>query len=79
VSQIDEAPVIIAQVDFTTRSGKVIRTLYTDSLGRVPFDSGHTGMMFGGPKFRYRISKDGFAELHGAEKWPEAIIRLKPL
>jgi hypothetical protein len=79
VSETDEQPIANAQVDFIKKSGEVLRTLHTDSLGQVPFDSGFTGMMFGGPKFRYRISKDGFVELSGAEKWPEPIKRLKPL
>lgn len=32
----------------------------TDSLGRFTIKTGFTGMMFGGPKFKFEVRKDGY-------------------
>jgi hypothetical protein len=65
-----------ADVYFYDRRGNTIDSTKTDSLGHVIFDSGFTGMMFGGPKFRYRIIKEGFITIEGKDKWPETSMKM---
>lgn len=76
VSGESSDPVQDAHVYFLDHKGLPADSATTDSLGKVIFNSGFTSMMFGGPKFRYRIEKDGFIPLVGAEKWPGPVLEL---
>ncbi|PCJ63599.1 MAG: hypothetical protein COA58_15795 [Bacteroidetes bacterium] len=76
ISSENEQPISNADVYFLNRKGIVLDSVQTNSIGQVIFDSGFTGMMFGGPKFRYRISKDGYVTLHGEEKWPQRTMKM---
>ncbi len=76
ISSENEQPIPDAHVYFLSRNGVVLDSVKTDSIGQVVFDSGFTGMMFGGPKFRYRISKKGYVSQNGAEKWPQATMKM---
>lgn len=76
VSAENDEPISDAHVYFLNRKGMVTDSTKTDSLGRVIFDSGFTGMMFSGPKFRYKIEKDGFITLEAKEKWPGPTLKM---
>ncbi|MDF1674892.1 MAG: hypothetical protein P1U44_04170 [Vicingaceae bacterium] len=76
VSAENEEPISDANVYFLNRKGIAKDSTKTDSLGRVTFDSGFTGMMFGGPKFKYKIVKDGFVTLEAMEKWPGPTLKM---
>lgn len=76
VSAENEEPISSADVYFLNRKGLATDSTKTDSLGRVTFDSGFTGMMFGGPKFKYKIEKDGFVTLEATEKWPGPTLKM---
>lgn len=69
-------PIPDADVYFLDRKGVVLDSARTDSIGQVVFDSGFTGMSFGGPKFRYRIVKTGYSTINGAEKWPQSTVKM---
>lgn len=72
-------PVAGANIYFLDKKNKVQRSTVTDSTGTVIFDSGFTGMNFGGPKFKYKICKKGYKVISGNEKFPAAELLFEPL
>lgn len=64
VSETNGEPVNGAQIDVSYRNNhKTISSLHADSSGSFYYVTGFTGMMFGGPAYRFTIKAEGFESL----------------
>lgn len=57
VSESTGKPIVNAEINVLNNIGDSTRT---DSSGRFTIKTGFTGMMFGGPKFKFEVRKDGY-------------------
>lgn len=68
-----EKPVAGAQVNVLNGVGD---STLTDSLGQFKLQTGLTGMMMGGPKFKFEVKKEGYKTQIIKAKFPADTIRL---
>ncbi len=57
VSETTGAPLQYVEINVLNNIGDSTKT---DSLGVFTIKTGLTGMMFGGPKFKFEVRKDGY-------------------
>jgi uncharacterized protein YfaS (alpha-2-macroglobulin family) len=79
VSESDEQPVPGAHVFVLNTKRQVLDTVSTDSLGKAVFVTGFGGMMFGGPKLHYSVSKPGYMDIEGSQRSAEIHVQMKKL
>jgi hypothetical protein len=77
------SPTVVSAVSGKPVEGVAINVLngagdstQTDSLGQFRLGTGLTGMMFGGPKFKFEVKKDGYETQVIKSKFPPDTIRL---